>query len=430
MSCAIPAAPTMVSKAPSTRQQILDLWFEVFISIFVIWQFFESFALTLTKFYYPSLYPFAFIFRYLILLLAVAPRFPRLRIAYSWKVVVFCGLLVYGGAISVVSHQSVERSATSIRDLSFFFVIFFMMYAVRLSNRERVLRHILGIIVVMSVINIIYASYVVLTNDGTPNSFYFYEYLVSIDRWAAFNFFRNDKVRAFGFFASPVIYSNLLIIPTAYILAKLLTRPNLGKLLLLTVMVVGMAETLTRNPPFSVVVAFLIWIAWRITKRFSVILFAQLMFLFASFYGLSFLYQVNLLEPSSAGRVVQAKQYLPTIVADWQGFGFGSFGAQFLTFSDLSFLTIFLTFGLVGGILYYWFAFDLLRRVCAEYLLRLRQRQVSPRKKEHFITVFLIVNAFIVTSINTNIFDSIVLPLLAVVLGLYVERIPVLQKES
>lgn len=399
-----------------SRINYSDKLFEICIYLFVISEFLENIVLIYTKQNVKFLYPFAFSFKYLILVLGVAPRIARLKFPFSSKVFLYTALFVYA---IVISAQPFDRIATSVRDLTLFVFVFYILYAVKLTNRNQILKNVMRIILLMTFINIIYATYIVYTNDGTPANFYFYEYLVSIERWGDFNYFRNGAVRAFGLFASPITYSNFLILPLAYGIASLVVKPSFSKVLFLMVLIVGLFQTQTRNPPLAILMGVGIYFIWRIFKRFSWIIIFHLCVVTFSFYGLSFLYSIGFLEPSAAGRVIQAEQFLPTILKNWHGAGFGSFGAQFSDFSDLSLLTVFLTFGLIGGIVYYWFVFALLKKICTNYTRSVAKGEMNPYKKLYFVTIFITINSLVIVSINSNIFDSVVLPLVAVVTGLY-----------
>jgi|GEM_PF-4865787 hypothetical protein len=403
MSTLIPAKPA-------------DKLLAICIYLLVVWQFFENQILIYAKHNAQVFYPFAFSFKYLILLLGFVPRVPRLKLKVSTFAILFIGLSVYA---VVISTEPISQVAASARDLTLFAFLFYMLSSINLSNRYKILYRVMKIIMFMAIVNVLCSTYIVYTNDGTPKDFYFYSYLVSIDRWRDFNYFRNGSVRAFGLFVSPITYSNFLILPLSHQMARLLVRPTLPGVLLLLVLLIGLWQTQTRNPPLALILALLMYIIWQLFKRFYLILICHLCALTFSAYGLHALYQAGLLEPSSAGRVEQTQQLLPTILNNWSGFGFGAFGAQFTNFSDLSILTVFLTFGLFGGICYYYLVFVALYRLCQYHTYFTRIVSFTWFSKVNFTTLFITINALLIVSINSNVFDSIVLPLIAIVAGLY-----------
>jgi hypothetical protein len=384
--------------------------------VFFLSLFFENIVLIMARMELPALYPVVFAFKFVVFLLAIGPRLLRMPVAFYLGAWPFVVLLGYG---LVISDQSPLQMATSIRDVLFFVVVYYIVASLRLSGRRKIFDSFMFVTLYMALLNIVYSTYVQLGYDGDRRIFYFYEFVVSVGKWADFNYFRNGIVRACGLFVSPITFSNFMILPLSYALARLTTRFSLFNLTLTTVLMVGLAQTQTRNPYIALFIALGILVIWSLVRRFWVVVAAHGLAALGSFGGLALLYRFNLLDPSAAGRVSQTNELFRVILQDWRGVGFGSFGPQFAQATDLSVITVLLTFGFILAVLYYWCLFRVIYQFCATYQWQVLSGDAHVADTVRFRTVFLLSNAVVVTALNSNVFDGVVLTMFALILGLY-----------
>lgn len=404
------------SLAPQPAMTLLDLYTVGLLMVFFVSLFFENLVLITLRTDAPALYPFAFAFKFVVLFLAVIPRLLRMPLAFYLRAWPFFALLGYG---FVISDQALLQMATSIRDILFFFVVYYIVSNLRLPYRGKLFDMFMFVVLGLVSINILYSTYVQLGFDGDRRIFYFYDFVVSVGKWADFNYFRNGIVRASGLYVSPITFSNFMLLPLSYALARLMARLSFVNLMLFFVLVVGLAQSQTRNPFLALFIACFILLVWSYTRRFWTIVFFQTLAAVGSFLGLGLLFQLNLLDPSAAGRVQQTNELFQVIWQDWRGIGFGAFGPQFAQATDLSIITVLLTFGFAFAALYYWCAFRIIHQICASFCWRLANGAVQVADVVRFRTVFLLINAVLIMALNSNVFDGVVLSMFAVILGLY-----------
>lgn len=396
--------------------KLLDLYTTSLLYIVVISLFLESYVLITTRMEAPWLYPIAFAFKFVMLFLALAPRLLRMPLIFYLRTWLFASIVIYA---TLISDQPLMQIATSVRDLTLYIGVYYIIAHLRLSRREQIFDRFMKLVLVMTFVNIAYSTYVQLGYRGDRQIFYFYNFVASVGKWADFNYFRNGIVRATGLFVSPVAFSNFMILPTGYMLAHTITKPSWPKGFALLLLLIGIAQSQTRNPFLALFLASCILALWSYVRRFWVIILSHIVMTMGSFGGLALLFKYNLLDPSAAGRVQQTNELFRVIWADWRGVGFGTFGPQFAQATDLSIITVLLTFGFVLGLLYYGLVFGAFAAICKNYRQRLRAGAVSTGDIVRFRAVFIVINAIIIMALNSNIFDGVVLALFAIILGLY-----------
>ena len=226
-------------------------------------------------------------------------------------------------------------------------VLFYSLNNVHLTKKD--LSILVSILFVCVFLNCIYAIYTVFSFNGDFESLY-----ISKADYAEYNYIRHNRLRAFGFFTSAVIFSNYLTIIVVYLFFFLKKRKLfISRILFFALAVYSLLLSGCRTNLFAIFVALFLLLFFNIHRKFvflSSILSIGLILVFVTFS--------SGLDLSALGRI---KQYTAAAMLFLQnpigyGVGYASFPEGVISF-DCAILVIPVNFGVVGFIYLFHFIY-------------------------------------------------------------------------
>ena len=226
-------------------------------------------------------------------------------------------------------------------------VLFYSLNNVRLTKKDFSI--LVSILFICVFVNCIYAIYTVHSFNGDFESLY-----ISKADYAEYNYIRHNRLRAFGFLNSAVIFSNYLTIIVVYLFFFLKKRKLfISRILFFVLAVYSLLLSGCRTNLFAIFVALFLLLFFNIHRKFvflSSILSIGLILVFVTFS--------SGLDLSALGRI---KQYTDAAILFLQnpigyGVGYASFPEGVISF-DCAILVIPVNFGVVGFIYLLYFIY-------------------------------------------------------------------------
>lgn len=189
-------------------------------------------------------------------------------------------------------------------------------------------------------INCIYALYLTATFDGDFSKIY-----VAKADYVLYNYIRNNRLRAFGFLNSAVIFSNYVSLVFIINLLSIKKKKYFfARLFFLTLCIVALYYSGSRTPFLAIIVALGLILVFN-KQRKLVFIFSILSIIFL----LIFLSLGSNLDLSALGRISQYLEGVKLFIQNPIGYGFGyaGFPTGVVSF-DCSILTIPINFGIIG----------------------------------------------------------------------------------
>ncbi len=193
------------------------------------------------------------------------------------------------------------------------------------------------------IINCVYALYLTVTFNGDFSTIY-----VAKGDYALYNYIRNNRLRAFGFLNSAVIFSNYVSFVFIINVLNLKKRKYFfSRLAFLILCIISLYYSGSRTPFLAIIIALGLIMVFN-NHRMIVFLLSILSIIFL----LLFLTIGSNLDLSALGRITQYMSGMSLFIHNPMGYGFGyaGFPSGIISF-DCSILTIPVNFGIIGLII-------------------------------------------------------------------------------
>lgn len=330
--------------------------------------------------------------------------------------------LAYGIAMGATNGSVVFGNIPlTIKNGWLWLVLLALISTSRMAVSVQLLRTMGWIAIGGGLLNIGYSVVARLTYDGDPSVFYFHELFHGMGMFMEFNYVRDGAVRGFGLVASCLTLSQLLMIPTAVVLAPILALRRWSMAWLLLVMLGGLILTQTRNPLLAVAASTGAFLLWKATRRFWLVVLYDLAYMGAVFWYIwyKWKYDFQSLDLSALDRIIQLDRMWGLFLARPFGYGIGYAGVannKYAFMTDLSFGTYLLDLGIVPVALLYALLLLLLRKALVQGFA-IEGGRLDPWKAWTGTSVFLVGNSLLLLSEFSNIFDHSLMAF-AIFLGL------------
>lgn len=259
-------------------------------------------------------------------------------------------ILFIGINVGIYNNIPCNAWLIAFRDLIYPFLIFICIVNLNISHQSLLYKAIRFLILLGIVEAIIAVFQVIIIKDA--QTFWFYEYLSSIDRYRDPSYFRYGLFRGTGTFVSPIEYSSYLTLPLVYSCYQFFNTRTAKWGLYCAVIVIGTALSFTRNPLFSSLLAcaFLVPLLLRF-KRISFVLVMAIvsMLWLMETIAINYLQSIGVLDPSAAGRLPQISKVVASLMVSPWGLGLGAVGSKFQFGFDSNYFTLLVSLGLIGG---------------------------------------------------------------------------------
>ncbi|MFN8575918.1 MAG: hypothetical protein U0354_03600 [Candidatus Sericytochromatia bacterium] len=271
-------------------------------------------------------------------------------------------LSIYGIIVGLGNKYNIFNVMVDNRDimLPLYYFVLFLVMKFEVKNYKLLNYFLLFFISIHSV----EAIYSYFTFSGNVKELWFYENAVSSTTGLQFdpvNFVRNDKVRATGFFSSPLEYSLTLVfflyINLYYILAdsKWLNKIFFVLNFIFISSAIYVSQVRTSFLTFFMGgLVFLFIYSNRVKLKYKsfIALFTPISYVILTFVYLSFNISDFLKDPSSLGRITQYIEAFELLTSKFGGIGFGNVGPKGEYGFDSNVLVSLMAFGWLGGIIY------------------------------------------------------------------------------
>ena len=314
----------------------LFIFFSILLFSFAPWLSLHS---IITNIISKILYLFFFFFFFLSISIS---RYSKQKLKKSIPVILFIFIYSFIGLFRAGSDAFIS----SFVNFGIPLLILFYFYVVTDISINSKFVFILDLeIVICVLLNCFFSIYLICTFDGDLTSLY-----IAKADYVGYNYIRNNRLRAFGFLNSAVIFSNYLSVFFIYLISNLKRKKFfLLRLIFLLFIFINIYISGSRTPIISLFISTMMIIFFRNKIKYVPILSVLCIFfilLIVSFSGG--------LDLSALGRI---KQYLDAFMLFIRqplgyGFGYAGFPNGMVSF-DCSILVILVNFGIIGLFILY-----------------------------------------------------------------------------
>lgn len=277
---------------------------------------------------------------------------------FLWFATIF--LTVYGLLIGTMSGNSIYDVVVNARD--FMLPIFFYLTITNLPPAKiNGFKFIVLTLVFFLGVHGIVALFDYIIFNGNPESIWVFEIFSNIDKGVPFadsNFIRDGKLRAMGFFASPLEYSMALLFALFlysfyFVLSKSMFTKLLSSLsffIFLLFLIVAGVRIWIVSYIIGIITIFLLYRTNKIINKKIVFILIPFIFVLITFLNIIFDFGMN--DLSSLGRLDQYIFVPLMMMKNLLGFGFGDIGSKGSFSADSSVLTLLMAFGFIFVLVY------------------------------------------------------------------------------
>ena len=318
-------------------------------------------------------------------------------------------LTIYGVAIGATSGASAFEVVVNARDFMLPLFFYLIVCNLPLATRRSIKLAVLSLIILLAVHGIV-SLYNYITFDGRPESIWVYEIFSNLEKGVSFgtaNFIRDGKLRAMGFFVSPLEYSMTLLFAlfllTFYFV---LSRSLLTKLLVIILMGVFLLFLLIAGVRvwiisymLGIVTIGLLHMAKKINNKKIIYILSPLALVTITFVNIIFDFGMN--DLSSLGRLDQYVLVPLMMIQHPLGLGFGDIGSKGSFSADSGVLTLLMAFGWAFVGLYLFVIVRIFMKP-----VEIMHQIASSKTNYHFRVFVLALGAYSIASMYTIFFHE------------------------